>query len=453
MSKVKTLYACSQCGHQSRKWLGQCPECQSWNSFEEESGLSHVSAKHQGYAGEQKATLESLDGVDFEESPRYTTGLKELDHVLGGGLVPGAVVLVGGDPGVGKSTILLQCMANVSQAMASIYVSGEESLQQIAMRAKRLNLKTQGIRVLAQTQVELILSMAKKHKPAMMVIDSIQTVFCQEVQSAPGSVSQVRESAARLVRYAKENNTTLLLVGHVTKEGALAGPRVLEHMVDAVLYFEGQKDNRFRAVRAVKNRFGAVNALGVFAMTDKGLKEVSNPSAIFLSRNVSVKSGSVVMVAWEGTRALLVEVQALVSESYSESPRRVTLGLDANRLAMLLAVLFKHAKVSAGANDVFVNAVGGLRLSETGADLAMVVAMISSFKDRVVPNDWAFFGEVGLSGEVRPVQGGVERINEAQKHGFSTVVVPKANQPSSIVPGITIVSVASIKELIDLLKY
>ncbi len=453
MSKVKTLYACSQCGYQSSKWLGQCPECQSWNTFHEESSTVPLSAKHQGYAGEQKATLESLDSVDFSEAPRYTTGLKELDHVLGGGLVAGAVVLVGGDPGVGKSTILLQCMANISSSMSSIYVSGEESLQQIAMRAKRLHLNTKGIRVLAQTQVELIISMAKKHKPSIMVIDSIQTIFCQEVASAPGSVSQVRESAARLVRYAKEHNTTLLLVGHVTKEGALAGPRVLEHMVDAVLYFEGQKDNRFRAVRAVKNRFGAVNALGVFAMTDKGLKEVSNPSAIFLSRDVAVKSGSVVMVAWEGTRALLVEVQALVSESYSESPRRVTLGLDANRLAMLLAVLFRHVKMSAGANDVFVNAVGGLRLTETGADLAMIVAMISSFKDKVIPRDWAFFGEVGLSGEIRPVQGGLERINEAHKHGFSTIVVPKANAPTNVPTTLSVIPVASISELHEILSF
>lgn len=452
MSKVKTLYACGQCGFQSSKWLGQCPDCRAWNAFEESSVTPQLSAKHQGYAGEQKVNLESLDAVTFTEAPRYSTGLKELDHVLGGGLVPGGVVLVGGDPGVGKSTILLQCMANISASMDTIYVSGEESLQQIAMRAKRLQLPTQGIRVLAQTQVELIIQMAKKHKPSVMVIDSIQTIFCQEVPSAPGSVSQVRESAARLVRYAKENHTTLMLVGHVTKEGALAGPRVLEHMVDAVLYFEGQKDNRFRAVRAVKNRFGAVNALGVFAMTDKGLKEVSNPSAIFLSRDVQVKSGSVVMVAWEGTRALLVEVQALVSESYSDSPRRVTLGLDSNRLAMLLAVLFRHAKMSAGANDVFVNAVGGLRLTETGADLAMLVAMISSFKDKLIAREWAFFGEVGLSGEVRPVQGGVERINEAQKHGFTTVVVPKANAPAVAPTGIRVVSVTTINDVLDLLN-
>ena len=449
MAKVKTIYVCSECGAKSTKWMGQCADCHAWNSFQEEVSAPALSTKHQGYAGEQKATLQSLKTIDFSEELRYTTGLNELDHVLGGGLVAGAVVLVGGDPGVGKSTILLQCMANVSQNMPAIYVSGEESLQQIAMRANRLGVHSDKIQVLAQTQVELILEIARQQRPKIMVIDSIQTIFCQEVQSAPGSVSQVRESAARLVRYAKENNTTLLLVGHVTKEGALAGPRVLEHMVDAVLYFEGQKDNRFRAVRAVKNRFGAVNALGVFAMTDKGLKEVSNPSAIFLTRDNRAQSGSVVMVAWEGSRALLVEVQALVSESYSESPRRVTLGLEQNRLAMLLAVLYRHAKITAGANDVFVNAVGGLRLTETGADLAMVVAMISSFKDRVIPHDWAVFGEVGLSGEVRPVQGGLERLNEAKKHGFTTVIVPKSNQPTTAIKGLHVIAVSHLSELLQ----
>lgn len=380
---------------------------------------------------------------------RLGTGLSELDRVLGGGLVAGSVTLIGGDPGIGKSTVLLQTLAYLSQSKSTLYVTGEESLQQVKLRAHRLDLPAEGLRLLAETHVERILAIASTEKPQIMVIDSIQTLYTEILQAAPGSVSQVRESAAQLVRFAKQTGTALFLVGHVTKEGAIAGPRVLEHMVDTVLYFEGQSDSRFRVIRAVKNRFGAVNELGIFAMTDRGLKEVQNPSAIFLSRSAKPTAGSIVMVTWEGSRPMLVEVQALVDESHLANPRRVTLGLDHNRLALALAVLHRHGGIITYNQDVFVNVVGGVRVNETAADLAVLLAVLSSLKDRPLPNDLVVFGEVGLAGEIRPVQSGQERLKEAAKHGFKKAIVPQGNAPKGTMEGMEVLPVSRLSEALQ----
>ena len=449
--KIKERYVCQNCGAESTKWLGRCVDCAAWNSITQEAATPTGAQKYQSYAGKAQTQILTLDQVALAKLARISTGLKELDYVLGGGLVEGSVVLIGGDPGVGKSTLLLQCVGALSNQLPVLYVSGEESLQQIAMRAKRLEVQADKMQLLAQTQVELILATAAQHKPKVLVIDSIQTLYSQEVSSAPGSVGQVRESSARLVRYAKETGTTIFLVGHVTKEGALAGPRVLEHMVDAVLYFEGQRDNRFRMVRAVKNRFGAVNELGVFAMTDRGLREVNNPSAIFLQPHEGLKSGSVVMAAWEGSRSLLVEVQALVSDSYLDHPRRVAVGLDQNRLAMLLAVLHRHGGVGVGQQDVFVNVVGGVRVIETASDLALLMAVLSSYKDKPTPLNTIVFGEVGLSGEIRPVQSGLERLREAAKHGIKHAIVPKGNMSRQNIKGLSVTGVSHIREVLGLI--
>ncbi len=444
MAKVKTIFSCQHCGSQYNKWQGQCAECQKWNTIVEELPATESNnPRSVGYAGSASA-LTALTDVTIDEKQRLATGLAEFDHVLGGGLVTDSVVLIGGDPGVGKSTLLTQVLSQVAKHFSVLYVTGEESLQQVAMRAKRLSLNEQGLTLLAETQVERIVKMMEKHKPQVVVIDSIQTVFTDRVSSAPGSVSQVRESAASLVCYAKQTGTALLLAGHVTKEGALAGPRVLEHMVDTVLYFEGRSDSRYRVIRAVKNRFGAVNELGVFAMTDKGLREVNNPSAIFLSQYQSKVPGSAVMVTWEGTRPLLVEVQALVDESHLGNPRRVTVGLDQNRLSMLLAIMNRHGGIVTHDQDVFVNVVGGLRVTETAIDLAVIVAVVSSLRNQVIPNDTILFGEVGLSGEVRPVPSGQERIREAAKHGFKRAIVPKGNAPKQPIAGLEIIAVDTI---------
>lgn len=370
-----------------------------------------------------------LNQIPALSSPRFSCQISELDRVLGGGLVPGSVILLGGDPGIGKSTILLQCLTQISQQQQALYVTGEESLQQVSLRAQRLKLPNEYLKLLSSTCVEDIIAQATSSKPAVMVIDSIQTTFTNSLQSAPGSISQIRESAAMLVRLAKQSNIAIFLVGHVTKEGQLAGPRVLEHMVDTVLYFEGDGSTRYRLIRAVKNRFGAVNELGIFAMSDEGLKQVSNPSAIFLSQHGQPVSGSIIMVSHEGTRPLLVEIQALVTESHSGNPRRISIGLESNRLAMLLAILQRHGGIPLYDQDVFVNAVGGVRISETGADLAVVLAMLSSYRDHPVSNHLLVFGEVGLSGEIRPVPNGEERLREASKHGFETAIIPKANMP------------------------
>ncbi len=433
VSKARTVYVCAECGAQASKWSGQCGDCGAWNTLQEAPAApppGKGGTKFAGYAGSTAAgEVRLLSEVDASAEVRQSCGNSELDRVLGGGLVHGSVTLIGGDPGIGKSTLLLQVLAVLAERDRTLYVSGEESPQQISLRAQRLGLSRDRLRLLPEINAERVLATAEVEQPRVMVIDSIQTVYTERLQSAPGSVAQVRESAAQLVRYAKATGTALFLVGHVTKEGAIAGPRVLEHMVDTVLYFEGDPSGRLRVLRAVKNRYGPVNELGVFAMTEHGLKEVSNPSAIFLSRHEAPVSGSVVMVTREGTRPLLVEIQALVDECHGGNPRRVTLGLEQNRLAMLLAVLHRHGGVAMYDQDVYVNAVGGVRINETAADLAVLLAALSSFRDRPLPTELVVFGEVGLAGEIRPVPNGEERLREAAKHGFKQAILPRANLP------------------------
>ena len=453
VSKGRTVYACTECGAQASKWSGQCGDCGAWNTLQETLATAPAGkggVKPAGYAGPAAgAEARTLAEVDATVELRQSCGNGELDRVLGGGLVNGSVTLIGGDPGIGKSTLLLQVLAELAARNRTLYVSGEESPQQISLRAQRLQLPRDRLRLLPEICVERILATAETEQPQAMVIDSIQTVFTERLQSAPGSVAQVRESAAQLVRFAKASGTALFLVGHVTKEGAIAGPRVLEHMVDTVLYFEGDPSGRLRVLRAVKNRYGPVNELGVFAMTERGLKEVSNPSAIFLSRHETPVAGSVIMVTREGTRPLLVEIQALVDECHGGNPRRVTLGLEQNRLAMLLAVLHRHGGVAMYDQDVYVNAVGGVRINETAADLAVLLASLSSFRDRPLPTDLVVFGEVGLAGEIRPVPNGEERLREAAKHGFKQAIVPRANLPrrGSRVEGIEIRGVTRLGEV------
>jgi DNA repair protein RadA/Sms len=434
MAKAKTAYVCAECGAEHNKWQGQCAECGVWNTLAEfvvqPATKSAAVNPRGGYAGgADAAKVTKLATVATETEQRSATGIAELDRVLGGGLVTGSVVLIGGDPGIGKSTLLLQMLGAIGQRVRGLYVTGEESLAQVASRGQRLGIVLDGLEALAETSIERILGEAANSRPDVLIIDSIQTIWTETLTAAPGSVSQVRESAARLVRFAKETGTSVFLVGHVTKEGGIAGPRVLEHMVDAVLYFEGEVGSRFRILRAFKNRFGAVNELGVFAMGDKGLREVPNPSAIFLSAHSGPTSGSAVMVTREGTRPLLVEVQALVDQSSLGNPRRVALGLEQNRLAMLLAVLHRHGGAAVYDQDVFVNVVGGIRVQETAADLPVLLAVLSSFRDRPLPDKTVVFGEVGLSGEIRPVPNGEERLKEAATHGFRRAIVPKANAP------------------------
>lgn len=451
MAKNKRLYGCSECGATFPKWSGQCPDCGAWNTLVETViDNSPMSSKNHSWTG-QTAQLKTLAEVSTEEAPRFSTDSQELDRVLGGGLVEGSVVLIGGDPGIGKSTILLQTLCNIANHYNALYVTGEESQQQVAMRARRLGLPEDKLKVMTETCIESIIHTAKQENPKVMVIDSIQTIYTEQLQSAPGGVAQVRESAALLTRYAKQHNTAIFLVGHVTKEGALAGPRVLEHMVDTVLYFEGESDGRLRLLRAVKNRFGAVNELGVFAMTDKGLKEISNPSAIFLSRTQEAVPGSVVMATWEGSRPMLIEVQALVDTSHLGNPRRVTLGLDQNRLAMLLAVLHRHGGVPTYDQDVFINVVGGVKVLETAVDLALLATVISSLRNRPLAHDLLVFGEVGLSGEIRPVPSGQERLKEAAKHGFKRAIIPKANSPKQPPDGLTVIAVTRLEQALEAL--
>lgn len=450
MSKNRQTYQCTACGGISPKWAGQCPDCGAWNSLEEVQAVAAVSPRHAGYAGEAVSRIQTLSKVNPEESKRTHTGISELDRVLGGGLVSGSVTLIGGDPGIGKSTLLLQMMAGLAGEMKPLYVTGEESLSQVAMRARRLGVETD-LDCLSETSVERIIEHCQARQPKLVVVDSIQTIFTETSQSAPGSVTQVRESAARFVRYAKQTATAVVLVGHVTKEGALAGPRVLEHMVDAVLYFEGDAGARYRVVRAIKNRFGAVNELGVFAMTDEGLKVVSNPSALFLSGQQEPVAGSVVMVTREGTRPLLVEIQALVDNSHLSNPRRVAVGLEQNRLSMLLAVLHRHAGVAIYDQDVFVNVVGGMHMSETASDLPLLMAVLSSFLDRPLQERWVMFGEVGLGGEIRPVYNGEERLKEAQKHGFTHAMIPAGNKPGKI-SGMELRPVSRLDQAVALLR-
>ena len=451
-SKPKKFYHCTACGGSTTKWAGQCQDCGDWNTLEESSiSGSAKENRFKGYAdqGNSSTNVQILSQVEATRLERIDSGLGELDRVLGGGIVPGSAILIGGDPGIGKSTLLLQALASLSQRINTLYVTGEESAQQVSMRATRLQLKVDKVQILCEISLETILATAEKMSAELLVIDSIQTVFSDELQSAPGSVGQVRECAARLVRFAKRTNTTIFLVGHVTKEGAIAGPRVLEHMVDSVLYFEGDSGSRFRIIRAIKNRFGAVNELGVFAMTENGLREVANPSAIFLSRHEQDVPGSVVMVTREGSRPLLVEVQALVDEAGQGAPKRVTVGMDQNRLAMLLAIMNRHGQCSLLDQDVFVNIVGGFRVTETGSDLAVVAALLSSLKAKNIPKDWVVFGELGLSGEVRPVPNGEERLREAAKHGFKFALAPKGNIPKNGIDGLEIQPVSVLRDALQ----
>jgi DNA repair protein RadA/Sms len=463
-SRAKTAYVCGECGGEHNKWQGQCAECGAWNTLSEivlepaGAAAAKSPSRRAGWAGKVDAPkVTALADVRHHEDARVSTGIGEFDRVLGGGLVEGAVVLVGGDPGIGKSTLLLQAVAKMAggaapgtPAFSSLYVTGEESLAQVAGRAARLGLGIDGVHALAETGVERILEHAASMRPRMIVADSVQTLWTESLTAAPGSVSQVRESAARLVRYAKETGTAVFLVGHVTKEGGIAGPRVLEHMVDAVLYFEGESGSRFRVLRAFKNRFGAVNELGVFAMGEQGLKEVPNPSAIFLSGGSLQQPGSCVTVTREGTRPLLVEVQALVDASPLSNPRRVAVGLEQNRLAMLLAVLHRHGGIGVSDQDVFVNVVGGIRLQETAADLPVLLAVLSSLRDRPLPEKTVAFGEVGLSGEIRPVPNGEERLREAATHGFRRAIVPRANAPKGQPwKDMEVVAVARLADALD----
>lgn len=448
MSKPKQLFCCQQCGTMHNKWTGQCNGCNAWNTIIEETVQPNNNPRYQHYAG-TSATLTCLSDVTLHEETRLTTGSKELDRVLGGGLILGSAILIGGDPGIGKSTLLLQVIAHLAESLKVLYVTGEESPTQVSLRAKRLNVKEKKLWLLTDTHVETILTEAQKEKPNVLVIDSIQTMHTSLLGSAPGSVGQVRESAMQLVSYAKQKEIALFLVGHVTKEGHLAGPRVLEHMVDTVLYFEGEQDSRYRLIRAVKNRFGAVNELGIFAMTETGLREVSHPSALFLSRGEIPAAGSVITATKEGSRPLLVEVQALVDQSHLAAPRRLSMGLESQRLSMLLAILHRHSGIATHSLDVFLNVVGGLQISETAADLPTLFAILSSLKNKPLPHDLITFGEVGLSGEIRPVSGGQERLKEAAKHGFTKAIIPKGNLSKKEKETMHIMPVQSIKEALE----
>ena len=434
MVKVKTAYVCSDCGADFVRWQGQCTECGAWNTVSEVrlGAASSKNSRFEGYAGAAVAKVMRLDEVDLQDVPRFSSGFAEFDRVLGGGIVPGSAILIGGHPGAGKSTLLLQIMCGLAQQGGALYVTGEESLQQVAMRAQRLGLPTNALKMLAETNVETICALAQQEKPRIM-----------------GSVSQVRESAAYLTRFAKQHHIAIIMVGHVTKDGSLAGPKVLEHCIDCSVMLDGDSDNRYRTLRGNKNRFGPVNELGVFAMTGQGMKEVKNPSAIFLTRGKEDQSGSIVMVLWEGTRPLLVEIQGLVDYSPLNNPRRVTLGMEQNRISMLLAVMHRHAGIQMADQDVFVNVVGGVKVNETSADLATLLALVSSFRDKPLPNDLVVFGEVGLAGEIRPVPSGQERLREAAKHGFKRAIVPIANSPKDAIAGMDVIAVGKLSEALE----
>ena len=451
----KTAYVCNDCGAEFSRWQGQCSACKAWNTISEVRLISASNStkndRFSGYAGETRAKIQTLSEISLQETPRFTSGFKELDRVLGGGIVLGSAILIGGHPGAGKSTLLLQVMCGLAKNMTALYVTGEESLQQVAMRANRLNLPTDKLNMLSETSVEQICNLADQLKPQIIVVDSIQVMHLSDIQSSPGSVAQVRECASFLTRYAKTRQVAIIMVGHVTKDGTLAGPKVLEHAIDCSLLLEGEADSRFRTLRSHKNRFGAVNELGVFGMTEQGLREVKNPSAIFLSRGDEQTPGSSVMVLWEGTRPLLVEIQALVDHSMLANPRRVAVGLEQNRLALLLAVLHRHGGLQMSDQDVFVNVVGGVKVGETGADLALLLALISSFRNRPLPQDLVVFGEVGLAGEIRPVSSGQERISEAAKHGFKRAIVPFANKPKSAVENMEVFTVKKLADALAIL--
>ena len=450
MAKQKTVYACTECGGSSPKWQGQCPHCNAWNTLVESLAEAAATNRFSAIAGTGR--LQRLAEIRPREESRIATGIEEFDRVLGGGLVAGGVVLIGGDPGIGKSTLLLQALAQLAGRHSALYVTGEESGEQVALRAQRLQLDAGPMQLLTEIHLEKILAALMEHKPRIAVMDSIQTLYSDALQSAPGSVAQVRECAAQLTRYAKQAGTCIVFVGHVTKEGALAGPRVLEHIVDTVLYFEGDPNSSFRLIRACKNRFGAVNELGVFAMTDKGLRGVSNPSALFLSQHEQQVAGSCVLVTQEGTRPLLVEIQALVDEAHSPSPRRLSVGLEQNRLAMLLAVLHRHAGIACFDQDVFVNAVGGVKIGEPAADLAVMLAIVSSLRNRPLPKKLIAFGEVGLAGEIRPAPRGQERLKEAAKLGFTHALIPKANAPKQPIKGIEVIALERVEQAVEKLR-
>jgi len=447
MKRTKTAYVCSECGASALQWFGSCPSCGTAGTLSET-----VTERGSSFRGKSTPETVGLAEVQPRDLERIPTGIGELDRALGGGLVAGQVVLLGGDPGIGKSTLLLQALTAMAPPGALVYITGEESVEQVALRARRLSLEASAVRLLAETQLERVLGALEAARPRVAVIDSIQTLWSESLQSAPGSVAQVRECAAQLTRHAKRGGTALFLVGHVTKEGAIAGPRVLEHIVDTVLYFEGDPHSAFRLVRAAKNRFGAVNELGVFAMTEKGLRGVSNPSALFLSQHAKAVSGSCVLATLEGTRPLLVEIQALVDPAHTPNARRLSVGLEANRLAMLLAVLHRHAGIAMGEQDVFVNAVGGVRIGEPAADLAVSLAVVSSFTDRPIPGKILAFGEVGLAGEVRPAPRGQERLREAAKLGFAKAIVPKANLPKVEDRRLETLAVERIDQAVRLLR-
>ncbi|MEO1957855.1 MAG: DNA repair protein RadA [Methylophilaceae bacterium] len=455
MAKDKSIFICTECGTNEPKWQGQCPACMAWNTLVEGIAETASTNRYSNKFASLAATgqLQKLNNVEAADVERQPTGLAEFDRVLGGGLVEGGVILIGGDPGIGKSTLLLQVLCHLGKAESqAIYVSGEESPQQIAMRAKRLGLDASEVDLLAETNLEKILPTLQTNKPNIAVIDSIQTVYSEALQSAPGSVAQVRECSAQLTRLAKQLGITVILVGHVTKEGTLAGPRVLEHIVDTVLYFEGDQNSTFRLIRAFKNRFGAINELGVFAMTEKGLREVTNPSALFLSRHESQVAGSCITATMEGTRPLLIEIQALVDESHAPMPKRLCVGVEQNRLAMLLAVLHRHAGVLCFDQDVFVNAVGGVQITEPAVDLAVLISIVSSLKDKPLTAKLIVFGEVGLAGEVRPVQGGLVRLKEAAKLGFTKAIVPKANAPKTKIKGLEVFTVDRLDQALDKIR-
>ncbi|SPY33505.1 DNA repair protein RadA [Pasteurella canis] len=451
----KTAYVCNDCGAEFSRWQGQCAACKAWNTISEvrliSASTSSKGDRFSGYAGEIRAKIQTLSDISLQETPRFASGFNELDRVLGGGVVPGSAILIGGHPGAGKSTLLLQVMCGLAEKMTALYVTGEESLQQVAMRAKRLGLPSDKLNMLSETSVEQICTLADQLKPQIIVIDSIQVMHLADIQSSPGSVAQVRECASFLTRYAKTRQVAIVMVGHVTKDGTLAGPKVLEHVIDCSLLLEGEADSRYRTLRSQKNRFGAVNELGVFAMTEQGLREVKNPSAIFLSRGEEQTSGSSVMVIWEGTRPLLVEIQALVDHSMLANPRRVAVGLEQNRLALLLAVLHRHGGLQMSDQDVFVNVVGGVKVTETSADLALLLALISSFRNRPLPQDLVVFGEVGLAGEIRPVPSGQERISEAAKHGFKRAIVPFANRPKNALQNMEVFTVKKLSDALTIL--
>ncbi len=449
MAKSKTAYVCNECGSEYAKWQGQCNDCREWNTFTRISISADVTAKA---PADIDAEIRSLQEVDLHNAPRLITGIGEFDRVLGGGFVPGSTILIGGHPGAGKSTLLLQIMCAMAGSHTALYVTGEESLQQVAGRARRLNLPLEDLKVMVQTNVDAICQKAEQLQPKLMVVDSIQVMSRQDLDSTPGGVLQVKESASRLIRFAKLSNTVLLLVGHVTKDGSLAGPKILEHMIDCFIMLEGESDSRYRTLRGSKNRFGAVNELGVFAMTDEGMKEVKNPSAIFLSRSDVEVSGSLVMVVWEGTRPLLVEAQALVDQNSLGNPRRVVVGFEQNRLAMLLAVLHKHAGLQVSDQDVFINVVGGIHVTETSSDLAFLLAIVSSFSGKPLPRDLVVFGEVGLSGEVRPVPNGQQRLQEAAKHGFHRAIVPTGNLPKKEIAEMSVVGVSGLSQALDAVR-